>query len=68
MDDKLAYKQISVLDEENIVLGKAGVEDLEALRENFEDQVWRVMQIISFINRQRRNWRLKDWRSGHRPW
>lgn len=58
MDDKLVYKQISILDEEDLVLGNTSVEDLERMREDFVDQVFRVMQSISFINPQRRNWHL----------
>ncbi|KAF8858039.1 hypothetical protein BDZ45DRAFT_802887 [Acephala macrosclerotiorum] len=70
VDDKLINKQISLLDEENVVEGPHTVDQLDGLYEgNYESTISRILQDISFVNRQRRNFRLfKDWNPGHRPW
>ncbi|CZR52381.1 uncharacterized protein PAC_02258 [Phialocephala subalpina] len=70
VDDKLINKQISLLDEENVVQGPRTVDELDSMHGGSHDNtILKLLQDVSFVNRQRRNWRLfKDWSPGHRPW
>jgi virulence-associated protein VagC len=71
VDDKLMNKQVSVFEEEDIVLHPQPekTDDLSAQIDEFEPRFFGVLHDIAFVNRQRRIWRLfKDWNPGHRPW
>lgn len=69
IDDKLVDKQISVFDDEEVTRGQFDQEYLHRQIWEYEPSLRAILRDISFVNRQRRNWRLfKDWERGHRPW
>lgn len=69
IDDKLASKQISLFDDEEVVRGSNDPGIIERFRPLYEPPLEAILRDISFVNRQRRNWRLfKDWNLNHRPW
>lgn len=71
IDDKLVNKQISMFDEEDLILRPEAwqPDDLNRLATKEEPRLRTLLHDMAFVNRQRRYWRLfKDWNPAHRPW
>lgn len=69
IDDKLVNKQVSIYDDEDVTRGRYMPELWAQRRKEYEPSILAMLHDISFINRQRRDWRLlKDWNPAHRPW
>lgn len=71
VEDKLINKQVSLLDEENLAQSQNGGPTsnfLEEISNPSVDQIYKMIEETSLVNRTRRNFRLlRDWQK-KRPW
>jgi hypothetical protein len=71
VEDKLINKQVSLLDEENLAQSQNGDPTsnfIEEISNPSVDQIYKMIEETSLVNRTRRNFRLlRDWQK-KRPW
>jgi hypothetical protein len=71
VEDKLINKQVSLLDEENLAQSQNGDPTsnfFEEISNPSVDQIYKMIEETSLVNRTRRNFRLlRDWQK-KRPW